>query len=395
MSDKQIESIILRVPMSDPNYDELINVIIPSLRESENNKWTCPYCSRNAHYNANYSSYFAFTRHLAQRHRDCLPLDGDIFGYVSSFKCIVCDKEFSRNDHYKTHLKSITHMRNEVIFKKQNETTDDRIKNRNENENNSSDKEENERLDDLLKERGKRARNLQQSQPTLKFEPLNLNQQASQSSKRRRNYEYEKNYEINSPVDDDFSLPNLDHIQSTPISKRSAKKFCFNKQQDDDILEAINAYYYNDESNESIPSAQISKYDVSKRSSYFEDFENQSIDISIFDSIKQEITNEQPNRAAKRKYDDDDDDDQMLAKFISQNKDEQLRTYEPILQKDEDEDHLLNAWISQNVMKFKYLQPVRSNNDSNNNVVATQQLTNESDDVKINKSKLNKKVRFN
>ena len=155
--------------MSDPNYDEFINVIIPSLKESENNKWTCPYCSRNAHFNANYSSYFAFTRHLAQRHRDCLPLDGDIFGYVSSFRCIVCDKVFSRNDHYKTHLKSITHIQNELIFKKQNETNDDR----DDNKNTSSDEEENERLNDILKERGKRARNIQKSEPTLKFKNEN------------------------------------------------------------------------------------------------------------------------------------------------------------------------------------------------------------------------------
>lgn len=437
MSDKQIWSIINRVPVNDPKYDELINVIIPSLRESENNKWTCPYCSRNAHFNANYSSYFAFTRHLAQRHRDCLPLDGDIFGFVSSFKCEVCNKDFSRNDHYKSHLKSKTHIQNELI-KKQNETNVDRDM--------SSDEEENERLIDLLKERGKRARNLQQSEQTLKFEPENFesesesdllrgsskrrrydkvknpaalspltpeqsnlhnsNQQASQSSKRRRNYEYDKNCEINSPVDEDFSLPNLDYsIQSTPISNCSAKKLCFNKpsnafnyEQDEDILEAINAYYYSDESNDPIPSAQISKYEVSKRSSYFEEYEKQNDNFSTCDSIKQEITSEQPNRDSKRKKElveyDDDDDDQMLANFISQYEDEQLRAHEPILKKDnknededEEEDHLLNSWISQNVIKFKYLQPVRSNNNSNNNV--------DSDELKKNQSKSNnKRVRF-
>lgn len=444
MSEKQIWSIINRVPVNDPKYDELIKVIIPSLRESENNKWTCPYCSRNAHFNADYSSYFAFTRHLAQRHRDCLPLDGDIFGFVSSFKCEVCNKAFSRNDHYKAHLKSKTHIQNELI-KKQNETNVDR----DENQSMSSDEEENERLIDLLKERGKRARNLQQSEPTLKFEhensesesdllrgsskrrrydnvknpaalsPItpeqsnlhNPNKQASQSSKRRGNYEYEKNCDINSPVEEDFSLPNLDYsIQSTPISNRSAKKLCFNKpsnafnyEQDDDILEAINAYYYSDESNDSIPSAQISKYEVSKRSSYFEEYENQNDNFSTCDSIKQEITSEQPNRAAKRKNEleeYDDDDDQMLANFVSHYEDEQLRAHEPILQKDnknedEEEDHLLNSWISQNLIKFKYLQPVRSNNNSNNNVVATEQLTIDSNELKRNQSKSNKKkVRF-
>lgn len=438
MSDKQIKSIINRVPMSDPNYDEFINVIIPSLKESENNKWTCPYCSRNAHFNANYSSYFAFTRHLAQRHRDCLPLDGDIFGYVSSFRCIVCDKVFSRNDHYKTHLKSITHIQNELIFKKQNETNDDR----DDNKNTSSDEEENERLNDILKERGKRARNIQKSEPTLKFKNENSdsesdllrasskrrryeieiqlsqeqsnqdnsNKQASPSSKRRHNYEYETNCEIISPDEDDFSLPNLDYsIQSTPISNRSAKKHCLHKQSnafnyelDDDILEVINAYYYNDESNDSIPSAQISKYEVSKRSSNFEEYENQNVNSSICDSIKQEMTSDQPNRGVKRKNEleefDDDDDDKMLANFISEYKDEQFRANEQIILKDnkseeEEEDHLLNSWISQNVIQ--HLLPVRSNNNSNNNVVATQQLTNDSDDVKTNQSKSNKKrVRF-
>lgn len=432
MSDKQIETLIKRLPRSDPNYDEFINVIIPSLRESENNKWTCPYCSRNAHFNANYSSYFAFTRHLAQRHRDSLPLDGDFFGYMSLFRCEICDKEFSRKDHYNNHLKSKTHIKNQLSFSK----------NVNDEKNDISDEDESS-LADLLKATQNKDRIHKQSVKTKQehsdlvstillpcsskrpindiiknrmiLSPItpdqsNLGaeiQKTSRSSKRRLNYEYETNYEINSPVEEDFSLPNFDldipSLQSTP------KKSCLNKQTTDsilsssevkyeldkDIYEAINEYYYNSDesfSNDSIPSAQQSKYDESKRSCEFE-YEN-------IESITREQTNKAKRKIELVENDDDDDDDndgKLFANWVSSNA-EKIKDIQPTSQKvdeNDEDDLLLNTWISQNIANNTYIQAMSSKND--NNLDATQLISSKDEEVKSNQSKFKKfkRVRFN
>lgn len=144
MSDRQIKTYMKRLSDSDPLRDIFIKVIIPSLRNKHylphtndiKKRNVCPFCERDINGElltncVSFSNYYAYLRHLKEVHRSKLPLNGNIFDSETSsilHKCIPCNKEFGRKDHYVTHLNShhhkfMTAKENQLPFAIQNETS--------------------------------------------------------------------------------------------------------------------------------------------------------------------------------------------------------------------------------------------------------------------------------
>ena len=183
MSERQIKTYLGRIGSNDPNKDLFISTIMPSLKgissQSETStqnmdttsfKYSCPICEINNHaiipttttttttktsFLNTFSTYYAYIRHLTEKHSSLLPCKGRIFSssnnnnnnneYTSIsdeftcatsssspnddnnnnnnkevmkivaktlFNCFDCNQSFSRNEHLKKHLISQKHILN-------------------------------------------------------------------------------------------------------------------------------------------------------------------------------------------------------------------------------------------------------------------------------------------
>lgn len=121
MSLKQISTYLNRLAMDDPNSDLFVRIVVPALKGSkssdENSQiWFCPFCISNASGKHSFTSYYSFTRHLSSLHKSLLPMNGTIFSSSSTsslFRCEICKRNFSRNEHLQQHFKSRIHLNHE------------------------------------------------------------------------------------------------------------------------------------------------------------------------------------------------------------------------------------------------------------------------------------------
>lgn len=134
MSERQITSYLSRIALDDENRDLFIRVIIPLLRrcaqetsEKASAGTICPFCDTGSSANflgkskepspkttVRYTSYYTLVRHLSTKHRELLPCNGYVLSdsEPTKYACQPCDQQFSRKDHYNTHLRSNKHLRN-------------------------------------------------------------------------------------------------------------------------------------------------------------------------------------------------------------------------------------------------------------------------------------------
>lgn len=121
MSLKQISTYLNRLAMDDPNSDLFVRIVVPALKGSNSSDeksqiWFCPFCISNASGKHKFTSYYSFTRHLSSVHKSLLPMNGTIFSSSltsPSFRCEVCERSFSRNEHLQQHFKSRIHLNHE------------------------------------------------------------------------------------------------------------------------------------------------------------------------------------------------------------------------------------------------------------------------------------------
>lgn len=112
MSDKQISSVLSRLRNDDPKRKEFLTVVLPALKNvvtiDSKSKFVCPYCKATL---ISFTNYYAFLRHLTEKHSLHLPCAGRIFEKnISQNKCNECSKVFNRKEHLNAHLKSKAHL---------------------------------------------------------------------------------------------------------------------------------------------------------------------------------------------------------------------------------------------------------------------------------------------
>ena len=149
MSDRQIATYLSRIPVDDDNRDLFVRVIVPLLRkcaqETSNMAsagTACPFCDTGSSRNflgkdkttttttVKCTSYYALVRHLSTKHRDLLPCNGYVLSDSEplKYKCVPCDQQFSRKDHYNTHLKSHKHLKSTASNQQMEKQKEERYK---------------------------------------------------------------------------------------------------------------------------------------------------------------------------------------------------------------------------------------------------------------------------
>lgn len=128
MSNRQVQSYLNRIKNDDPNKSFFLETIIPSLkgiksRQAGGITYECPVCVKKLSTNSsveaksNFATYYTYTRHLSEQHKENLPCNGLIFSCNSVqsnrqeklFKCYVCNLDFNRKEHLNKHKLSIRH----------------------------------------------------------------------------------------------------------------------------------------------------------------------------------------------------------------------------------------------------------------------------------------------
>lgn len=123
MSEKVISGYLKNISKNDPKRDLFMKHILPSLRNprvdcSSNDtrpKYTCGLCkifsSKDNEKIVTFTNFYAYLRHLGEKHQKNLPCDGNIFNTATiEHRCNICDKLFNRKEHFKAHLRSQAHI---------------------------------------------------------------------------------------------------------------------------------------------------------------------------------------------------------------------------------------------------------------------------------------------
>ena len=136
MTDRQINSYLSRISADDENGELFRNVVVPQLRKAARdtvNPTVCPFCAPSSRAllelesasecKVTFKSYYALVRHLSTQHRHLLPCNGYVLSDIehNRHRCEPCDMQFTRKDHYNSHLKSQRHQRTSQAILRQQE----------------------------------------------------------------------------------------------------------------------------------------------------------------------------------------------------------------------------------------------------------------------------------
>ena len=125
MSEKVINGYLKKISPQDPLRELFEKHVLPSLRYPKEEegatekprgpRYSCALCmldEKKIH--VTFANFYVYLRHLGEKHKKQLPCDGNIFNTASiEHKCNLCEKSFTRKEHYQTHLLSSAHRERE------------------------------------------------------------------------------------------------------------------------------------------------------------------------------------------------------------------------------------------------------------------------------------------
>lgn len=123
MSEKVISGYLKKISPDDPLRELFFKHVLPSLRNPQEDsaskeprlRYTCGLCMlKTPSQSLSFTNFYAYLRHLGEKHEHQLPCNGNIFNTaVIEHRCDLCEKKFSRKEHYQTHLRSQSHIKRE------------------------------------------------------------------------------------------------------------------------------------------------------------------------------------------------------------------------------------------------------------------------------------------